>query len=106
VSEHQDPRPRDDAVKDLGRDLDEVASQISTFKGEVNAYLGDPTYNALRLRLEIVLAAVVAAAVEARRQTEGRPRAGLGRGFLRLGLSQAGQVWPAESPTEALSSVG
>jgi hypothetical protein len=108
VSERPDPRPRDDtdAVPDIARDLAEVAARIATFKGEANAYLGDPAYNASRLRLEIAHAAVEAAAVEARRQTEGRPRAGLGRGFLRLGLSQAGQVWPAESPTEALSSVG
>jgi hypothetical protein len=92
VSEHQDPRPRydADAVKDLARDLAEVASQISTFKGEANAYLGDPTYNALRLRLEIAHAAVVAAAVEARRQIEGRPRAGLGRGFFEAGALAGG----------------
>jgi hypothetical protein len=77
VSEHQDPRPRDDtdAVKDLARDLADVAAQISTFKGEANAYLGDPSYNALRHRLEIAHAAVEAAAVEARRRVrlnEGR----------------------------------
>jgi hypothetical protein len=92
VSEHQDPRPRydADAVKDLARDLAEVASQISTFKGEANAYLGYPTYNALRLRLEIAHAAVVAAAVEARRQTEGRLRAGLGRGFFEVGALAGG----------------
>ena len=54
MSEHQDPRPRDDAdaVKDLARDLAEVASQNSTFKGEANAYLDDPRYGPLRLRLE------------------------------------------------------
>jgi hypothetical protein len=41
VSEHQDPRPRDDtdAGRDIARDLAEVAAQISTFKGEANAYL-------------------------------------------------------------------
>jgi hypothetical protein len=77
VSERQDPRPRDDtdAVKDLARDLADVAAQISTFKGEANAYLSDPTYNALRHRLEIAPAAVEAAAVEARRRVrlnEGR----------------------------------
>jgi len=77
VSEHPDPRPRDhtDAVRDIARDLAEVASQIATFKGEANAYLGDPSYNALRLRLELAHAAVEAAAVEARRRVrlnEGR----------------------------------
>jgi hypothetical protein len=77
VSEHPDPRPRDDtdAVQDIARDLAEVAAQISTFKGEANAYLSDPSYNALRLRLELAHAAVEAAAVEARRRVrlnEGR----------------------------------
>jgi hypothetical protein len=45
VSEHPDPRPRDDTdtVQDIARDLAEVASQISTFKGEANAYLGART---------------------------------------------------------------
>ncbi len=79
MSEHPDPRPRDDtdAVRDIARDLAEVAARISTFKGEANAYLGDPTYDALRLRLEIAHAAVEAATVEARRRVrlnEGRDR--------------------------------
>jgi hypothetical protein len=77
VSEHPDPRPRDDtdAVQDIARDLAEVAAQLSTFKGEASAYLSDPTYNALRLRLDTAHAAVEAAAVEARRRVrlnEGR----------------------------------
>ncbi len=77
MSEHPDPRPRDDtdAVQDIARDLAEVASEISTFKGEANAYLSNPNYNTLRLRLEIAEAAVEAAAVEARRRVrlnEGR----------------------------------
>jgi hypothetical protein len=77
VSERPDPRPRDDtdAVKDLARDLAEVSAQLSTFKGEANAYLGEPTYNALRHRLEFAHAAVEAASVEARRRVwlnEGR----------------------------------
>ena len=71
MSEHSDPRPRDhtDAVQDIARDLAEVAAQLSTFKGEANAYLGDPNYNALRLRLENAHAAVEAAAVEAGRHS-------------------------------------
>ena len=74
---HPDPRPRDDtdAVRDIARDLADVAAQISTLKGEANTYLGDPSYNALRHRLEIAHAAVEAAAVEARRRVrlnEGR----------------------------------
>jgi hypothetical protein len=77
VSEHPDPRPRDDTdvAKDLARDLAEVAAQVATFKGEANAYLSDPTYDALRHRLEIAHAAVEAASVEARRRVrlnEGR----------------------------------
>jgi len=79
VSEHQDPRPRDDtdAVQDIARDLADVAHQISALKGEANAYLGDPIYNAFRLRLDNAHAAVEAAAVEARRRVrlnEGRDR--------------------------------
>jgi hypothetical protein len=75
--EHPDLRPRDhtDAVRDMARDLADVAHQISTFKGEANAYLSDPNYNALRHRLEIAHSAVEAAAVEARRRVrlnEGR----------------------------------
>jgi hypothetical protein len=70
VSEHQDPRPRDDTdvVRDIARDLAEVAAQITAFKGEANAYLTDTSYNALRTRLEMAHAAVEAAAVEARRR--------------------------------------
>ena len=77
MSEHPDPRPRDDtdAVQDIARDLAEVAAQLSTFKGEANAYLSDPIYNPLRHRLETAHAAVEAAMVEARRRVrlnEGR----------------------------------
>ena len=68
--EHPDPRPRDDtdAVKDIARDLADIAHQISSFKGEANAYLKDPNYGTLRIRLENAHAAVEAAAVEARRR--------------------------------------
>jgi hypothetical protein len=79
VSEHQDPRPRDatDVVQDLARELADAAHQISTLKGEANAYLSDPNYDTLRLKLENAPAAVEAAAVEARRRVrlnEGHPR--------------------------------
>jgi hypothetical protein len=75
VSEHPVPGARDDtdAVQDIARDLAEVAAQISTFKGEATAYLGEPTYNALRLRLEMAYAAVEAATVEARRRRSPGP---------------------------------
>lgn len=77
LSTHKEPRPRDhtDAVKDIARDLAEVASQISFLKGDANAYLHDPDYDALRLRLKMAHAAVEAAMVEARRRVrmnEGR----------------------------------
>jgi len=66
--EYPDPRPRDDTdvVKDIARELADIAAQIATFKGEANAYLGDPNYGTLRL--ENAHAAVEAATVEARRR--------------------------------------
>jgi hypothetical protein len=75
--EHPDPRPRDDtdAVKDVAREPADIAHQISTLKGEANAYLQDPNYDTLRLRLENAHAVVEAAAVETRRRVrlnEGR----------------------------------
>jgi hypothetical protein len=65
-----DPRPRDDrdAAQDLARDLAEIAAHIGQLKGDADAYLSDPNYNTLRLRLENTHAAVEAAAVEARRR--------------------------------------
>ena len=65
-----DPRPRDDrdVAQDLARDLADIAAQISSLKGEANAYLTDPNYGPLRLRLENAHAAVEAAMVEARRR--------------------------------------
>ncbi len=79
MRQHQQPGPRDDryAAKDIARDLAEVASHIGQLKGDANAYLTDPNYDRLKLRLEIALAAVEAAAVEARRRIrldEGRER--------------------------------
>jgi hypothetical protein len=72
-----DPRPRDDrdTAQDLARDLAEIASRIGQLIGDANAYLTDPNYNTLRLRLEFADAAVEAATVEARRRVrlnEGR----------------------------------
>jgi hypothetical protein len=43
-------------------------AQIYNLKVEANAYLGGPTYNALRHRLEMAHVAVEAATVEARRR--------------------------------------
>ena len=65
-----DPRPRDDrdAAQDLARDLAEIAAHIGQLKGDTNAYLTDPNYNTLRLRLEHSHAAVEAATVESRRR--------------------------------------
>jgi hypothetical protein len=64
------PTPRDDrgVTQDTARDLAEIASHISHLIGDANAYLTDPTYNTLRLRLENAHAAVEAAMVEARRR--------------------------------------
>jgi hypothetical protein len=65
-----DPRPRDDrdVTQDLACDLAEIAAHIGHLKGDTNAYLADPNYNTLRLRLENAPAAVEAAMVEARRR--------------------------------------
>jgi hypothetical protein len=65
-----DPRPRDDSdvAQDTARDLGEIAAHFGQLKGDANAYLTDPNYNTLRLRLENAHASVEAAAVEARRR--------------------------------------
>jgi hypothetical protein len=65
-----DPRPRDDrdVAQDLARDLAEIAAHIGQLKGDANAYLTDPNYSTLRLRLENAHASVEAAMVEARRR--------------------------------------
>ncbi len=62
------PRDHIDTAKDIARDLAEIASHISQLKGDANAYLSDPNYNTLKLRLENAHAPVEAAAVEARRR--------------------------------------
>jgi hypothetical protein len=77
MRKHQVPRPRDDkdTTKDIARDLAEIASHIGQLKGDDNAYLTDPNYNRLKLRLENALSAVEAATIEARRKVrlnEGR----------------------------------
>ncbi len=40
-------KPRDDrdAVKDIARDLAEIATHIGQLKGEANAYLTNPSYD-------------------------------------------------------------
>ena len=70
MSEHPEPRSRDDrdALRDTARDLAEIASHISQLKGDANAYLTNPNYDSLKLRLESVHSAVETAAVEARRR--------------------------------------
>ena len=62
------PRDDKDTAQDTARDLAEIASHIGQLKGDANAYLTDPNYNTLKLRLEAVHSAVEAAAVEARRR--------------------------------------
>jgi hypothetical protein len=73
MREHPEPRPRDhtDAAKDIARDLAEIASHIGQLKGEAPAYLSDPNYNTLKLRLESARSAVEAALLV-------RPGAGCG----------------------------
>jgi hypothetical protein len=71
------PRPRDDrdVAQDTARDLAEITAHIGQLKGDANAYLTDPNYSTLRVRLENAHAAVEAAMVEARRRVrlnEGR----------------------------------
>jgi hypothetical protein len=69
------PRDHKDAAQELARDLADIAGQLASLKGEVNAWLSDPNYNTLKLRLESAHAAVEAAAVEAKRRVrlnEGR----------------------------------
>jgi hypothetical protein len=70
MHQNPQPRPRDDrdAVQDIARDLAEIASHIGLLKGEANAYLPDPNYDRLKLRLEMAHSAVEAATIEARRR--------------------------------------
>ena len=57
-----------DALKDLARDLADVAGQLASLKGEAKAWLRDSNYDTLKLRLENAHSAVEAATVEARRR--------------------------------------
>jgi hypothetical protein len=77
MRERPEPRPRDDqdAAREMARDLADIASHIGQLKGEARAWLSDPNYNTLKLRLEMAHSAIEAAAVEARRRVrlnEGR----------------------------------
>jgi hypothetical protein len=64
MPQHPEPRPRDDrdATKDIARDLAEIATHMGQLKGEANAYLSDPNYDRLKLRLENALPALSSAA--------------------------------------------
>jgi hypothetical protein len=70
MRQYPEPRPRDDrdAAKDIARDLSEIATHIGQLKGEANAYLSDPNYERLKLRLECALSAVEGATIESRRR--------------------------------------
>ena len=70
MRQHPEPRPRNDkdTAQDLARDLADIAGQLAALKGEARAWLSDPNYNTLKLRLENAHAAAEAAAVEARRR--------------------------------------
>ena len=54
------PRDAKDALKDLARDLSDMAGQLASLKGEARAWLRDSNYNALKLRLENAHSAVEA----------------------------------------------
>jgi hypothetical protein len=56
-AQNPEHRPRDDrdAIKDIARDLMEIASHIGQLKGDANAYLTNPNYNRLKRRLENAL---------------------------------------------------
>ena len=49
------PRDDNDAAQDLARDLADIAGQLASLKGEAKAWLSDPNYNTLKLRLERAL---------------------------------------------------
>ncbi len=47
------PRDYQDAAQDIARDLADIAGQLASLKGEANAWLRDPNYDTLKLRLEL-----------------------------------------------------
>ena len=72
-------RARDDrdAIQDLARELADIAAQLVSLKGEVNAWRSDESYDTLSPRLQNAHATIEAAAVEVRRRVllnEGRKR--------------------------------
>ncbi len=58
-------QPRDDkqAAQDLARDLADIAGQLASLKGDARAWLSDPNYSTLALRLESAHSALEAAAL-------------------------------------------
>jgi hypothetical protein len=52
------PREDRDIVQDLARDLTDLAAQLASLKGEAHAWMRDPNYHTLMLRLEIAHSAV------------------------------------------------
>ncbi len=64
----QTARPQGRRTEDLARDLADIAGQLASLKGEAKAWLSDPNYNTLKLRLESAHSAAEAAVVEARRR--------------------------------------
>jgi hypothetical protein len=69
------PRDDKDTAQDIARDLADITGQLASLKGEANAWLRDPNYDTLKLRLESAHGVAEAAAVEARRRVrlnEGR----------------------------------
>ncbi|MDQ3910604.1 MAG: hypothetical protein M3305_02225 [Actinomycetota bacterium] len=73
---HED---RDAALRDIARELPELAGRLSSMKEQALIRLSGPEYEALRLRLEVAHSAVEAAGVEARRRVrlnEGREHRG------------------------------
>jgi hypothetical protein len=58
------PRNHKDVTVEIARDLAHISGQLASLKGEADAWLRDPNYDTLKLRLEIAHAAAEAAAVD------------------------------------------